>query len=312
MESIYKPSQNKKSIKFNYLSFINSYELEEYNLTHDDNYNDNHNDNNDEEEFNILELSNSIDFIKIINNNLPKNENINLNNCKYISNNFSIISKCCNKEYCCRICHDLTEDHELNSFFTKIKCKNCENQQNYDFYGKNKCKSCNLNFTCKYSCLKCHIITNKKNYTHCDKCGKCYNYKNSNIIHNNNICFLKDNTKLNKINLNLHEECSICFSKFSNKLDVVKQLSCGHFLHNTCYDDLIKTSYKCPVCCKTILNMTEEFNSLKNEIEKTELSELYREYINIYCNDCNSKSNTYFHYKGNLCKLCGSFNTKKI
>lgn len=309
MQSLYK--ENKKPFQFSYLSFIHDHDIVDHYKLEENHTN---NDNLDlEEEFNILEIANDINFIKIINNNLPKNENVNLNNCKYISNNFSIISKCCDKEYCCRICHDLTEDHELNSFFTKIKCKQCNNQQNYDFYGKNKCKSCSLNLTCKYSCLKCHIITNKKNYTHCDKCGKCYNHKSNNIIHENNICFLKEENKLNKsFKINLQEECSICFSKFSNKLDIIKKLSCGHFLHNGCYEELIKTSYKCPVCCKTILNMANEFEELQKEIEKTELSELYREYINIYCNDCNSKSNTYFHYKGNLCKNCGSFNTKKV
>jgi len=252
-----------------------------------------------------------MDFLKIINRNLPKNNINNLNNCKFISNNFMQISKCCNKEYCCKICHDLTETHELNGLFTKIKCKQCGNQQSYDFYGKNKCKNCELNLNCRYSCLKCHIVTNKKNYTHCSKCNKCYNYKSNNIIHINNMCFIKDDLK-NNGKINLKEDCSICFSKFENKLDVLKQLKCGHVLHNCCYEELIKTSYKCPICCKTILNMSEEFNILKKEINNTELSDLYREKLSIYCNDCEKKSDTYFHYKGNMCMYCNSFNTKKI
>jgi hypothetical protein len=34
--------------------------------------------------------------------------------------------------------------------------------------------------------------------------------------------------------------------------------------------------------------------------------------IKIYCNDCNNRSETLFHYLGNECKLCESFNTNII
>jgi hypothetical protein len=54
------------------------------------------------------------------------------------------------------------------------------------------------------------------------------------------------------------------------------------------------------------------FEELKKEINNTELSDLYREKLSIYCNDCEKKSDTYFHYKGNMCMYCNSFNTKKI
>jgi hypothetical protein len=31
--------------------------------------------------------------------------------------------------------------------------------------------------------------------------------------------------------------------------------------------------------------------------------------VNILCNDCNTRSNVYFHYLGNECLSCGGFNT---
>lgn len=51
------------------------------------------------------------------------------------------------------------------------------------------------------------------------------------------------------------------------------------------------------------LNISGSFNreSLKKPLKK----------IEIYCNDCNNKSNTLFHYLGNECMNCGSFNTLK-
>ena len=34
-------------------------------------------------------------------------------------------------------------------------------------------------------------------------------------------------------------------------------------------------------------------------------------YKNIYCNDCENKSTTQFHFYGLECKSCGSFNTQE-
>jgi RING finger/CHY zinc finger protein 1 len=46
--------------------------------------------------------------------------------------------------------------------------------------------------------------------------------------------------------------------------------------------------YKCPVCCKALINLSRYYADLEEEIAQVQMPEEYREMqVNIHCNDCN-------------------------
>jgi RING finger/CHY zinc finger protein 1 len=84
---------------------------------------------------------------------------------------------------------------------------------------------------------------------------------------------------------------------------------CGHVIHQECFTELIKNTYKCPECCKSITDTKEIFGAIKKEIDNTPLHQELQKIIQIKCNDCDNKNTVQFHYIGNQCSLCKSFNT---
>jgi hypothetical protein len=34
--------------------------------------------------------------------------------------------------------------------------------------------------------------------------------------------------------------------------------------------------------------------------------------VDVYCNDCDQKTCTVFHFIGNMCRECGGFNTSRV
>ena len=121
-------------------------------------------------------------------------------NCGHYTTGCKIISKCCNKEFACRICHDFEiSDHEINRYeIEEIICNACKVRQPISNSCSNNecivfgekfasyyCDICHI-FSDNpvseiYHCEKCNIcrmcgIGNTRNdFVHCDKCGGCVN-----------------------------------------------------------------------------------------------------------------------------------------
>ena len=224
--------------------------------------------------------------------------------CIHMENNFKINASCCNKIFCCSECHNLSSDHKLDIKFTNIICGFCDIEQKLN----DNCVACDKQLRTTYYCRKCFIFDNNDKYKyHCDKCNQCHcqnKYELENCS-NCTICF-KKNTK--HICINLEDNCSICFDKLCN--DVICNLSCGHVIHHECYNELIKKSYKCPLCSKTILDMKDEFQKMDLEVENYNNFYKTLNFKEIYCNDCEKKSDTIFNYVGLKCNVCGSYNTR--
>ena len=69
-----------------------------------------------------------------------KEEELTINiECKHYQRNCLILAECCQKFYPCRICHDEKEDHKINRYLTKMKCKLCNEIQDVS----NECITCN-------------------------------------------------------------------------------------------------------------------------------------------------------------------------
>lgn len=75
----------------------------------------------------------------------------------------------------------------------------------------------------------------------------------------------------------------------------------------------MKTSYRCPTCTRTIVNMESQFRALDCEIEAQPLPAPYDKWRSlITCNDCSAKQNVPFHFLGLKCDNCKSYNTSQI
>jgi hypothetical protein len=100
--------------------------------------------------------------------------------------------------------------------------------------------------------------------------------------------------------------CCICTDalKDGNELKI---MTCGHILHNQCYNELIKHSHKCPICSKTIKNMMDEYKKLDEKIKKDPIKK--KIIIRIYCYECEKENDIEYHYSGYKCSLCGSYRT---
>ena len=246
------------------------------------------------------------EIIEKINNikkmfNLPTGKNEKY--CPHMENDFKIKCQKCEKIYSCTFCHDEDEDHKLIYKEAHIICCYCNIEQNFTDY----CIGCEEKLKVKYVCKKCIIFDNSQKYKyHCNNCNKCHDIIKSKLNEciKCKICYTKKNKH---ICFNIEDDCPICLDKLKN--NTIINLKCGHVIHDNCYNQLIKNSYKCPLCFKTILDMKEKFEKIDEEISnQTEENTIY--FKKIYCNDCENKSESKYNYLGTKCNLCGSYNTR--
>lgn len=90
-------------------------------------------------------------------------------------------------------------------------------------------------------------------------------------------------------------------------------MKCGHTIHHKCYYDLMKTSYKCPICSQSIINMESQFRNLDRSIESQPMPPEFQDtQAVVSCNDCYAKSIVKYHWLGLKCGVCDSYNTTQL
>lgn len=238
--------------------------------------------------------------------------------CPHYQRNCKVECPECFRWYTCRFCHDAeVVDHKLIRCEVKhILCMRCGIPQVPD---TNYCVNCEEELA-NYFCRQCVLYDNDpaKDIYHCDKCGICRlglglskDYFHCDTC---NICLtidLKDNHKC--VTNTTHCNCPICNDYLFTSVNKVVFMKCGHLIHKSCYDEMIKHSYKCPICKKTVVNSETQFRILDQEIRQLLLPAPYNMWRCIVnCNDCNGKSNCAYHVLGLKCKYCHSYNTNQL
>jgi len=285
----------------NYLSNQNLSQLQEtVNTVNNDNHNESYSDSSDSPSTETLSDDEICDVFS------PPY------GCKHYLRRCKIVSPCCNNIYYCRLCHDDIHefDHKINRFAIKtVICTECNFKQNVSQYCSN-CKICFGIYFCEicnlwsdidllqYHCDKCNMcrIGRGQSY-HCDKCNMCVKLTN------------KDDHVCSDVTDSL---CPICMDDIFTSVKNILTMKCGHYIHYQCYVDLVKNDFKCPICCKTIVDV-EHLNSVMNlHIENSNMPEEFKDKnVDIFCNDCHEKSNVKFHFIGHRCLKCNSYNTKR-
>lgn len=90
-------------------------------------------------------------------------------------------------------------------------------------------------------------------------------------------------------------------------------MECGHPIHRSCFTQYMTTSYKCPLCNKSIVKMDALFMNLANIIKEQPMPEEFQNVRSvILCNDCSAKCSTAYHFLGLRCEICQSYNTVEL
>lgn len=90
-------------------------------------------------------------------------------------------------------------------------------------------------------------------------------------------------------------------------------MPCGHAIHFICHQEHTRNSYQCPICLKSLSNMTHFFQRIDELMANQQMPEEYaRVRSQILCNDCEKKSIAKFHFVYHRCAQCSSYNTKLL
>ncbi|XP_020099354.1 E3 ubiquitin-protein ligase MIEL1 isoform X2 [Ananas comosus] len=153
----------------------------------------------------------------------------------------------------------------------------------------------------QYHCNGCGIcrIGGRENFFHCYRCGCCY----STILKNSHAC----------VEGAMHHDCPVCFEYlFESRYDV-SVLPCGHTIHVHCLKEMREhLQYACPLCSKSVCDMSKVWEKLDMEIAATPMPESFQnKMVRILCNDCGATSQVQFHVVAQKCQKCKSYNTRQ-
>lgn len=236
--------------------------------------------------------------------------------CKHYQRSCQILSPCCQgKFYTCRFCHD--EANPLHKLDPKkvelIGCMKCGTVQTV----KQDCEKCGERFG-DYFCEVCRMFSSDptKSIYHCVDCGICRIGKGLGIdvFHCKKCATCMDMSLKNShkcVERSLESNCPICTDFLQNSSEPITFLDCGHSMHTTCFDQYSKTSYTCPICLKSMGDMTEFFQSIDHLLQTTSKPSDTKKSI-ILCNDCEKKSCVPSHLIYHKCAECKSYNTKVL
>ncbi|KAL2459236.1 CHY-type/CTCHY-type/RING-type Zinc finger protein [Forsythia ovata] len=243
--------------------------------------------------------------------------------CKHYRRRCKIRAPCCNEVYDCRHCHNeatsllriIFDRHELVRHDVKqVICSVCDTEQPV----ARVCTNCGVNmgeYFCdvciiydddidkgQFHCDDCGIcrVGGHENFFHCKKCGSCYSVG----LRNNHSC----------VENSMRHHCPICYEYLFDSLKDTTVMKCGHTMHCECYHEMIKRDkYCCPICSKSVVDMSGTWKRIDDEIEATAMPDEYRnKKVWILCNDCNDTTEVYFHVIGQKCSHCESYNTRTI
>ncbi|MBW03028.1 RING finger and CHY zinc finger domain-containing protein 1, partial [Eschrichtius robustus] len=72
------------------------------------------------------------------------------------------------------------------------------------------------------------------------------------------------------------QNCPICLEDIHTSRIVAHVLPCGHLLHRTCYEEMLKEGYRCPLCMHSALDMTRYWRQLDDEVAHTPMPSEYQ------------------------------------
>ncbi|KAF7265374.1 ring finger and CHY zinc finger domain containing 1 [Rhynchophorus ferrugineus] len=244
----------------------------------------------------------------------PPEEAIKVFGCAHYKRKSKFVTPCCKKVYTCRFCHDEKEDHTINrKAVTELICTLCDTRQPVQA----ECRNCRIRFG-KYVCLECNLFDDEeKNQFHCHGCGICRIGGAQRFFHCEkcNMCLPVQLKNGHKCVENVSRaNCPVCLEDIHTSRIPCHIPMCGHLLHRTCFEQLLQAGhYACPICQTSLMDMTQLWKYLDQQVDNTPMPPEYKDYIvHILCKDCHKECTVQFHVVGFKCGHCGSYNTCRI
>ncbi|QSZ33213.1 hypothetical protein DSL72_002801 [Monilinia vaccinii-corymbosi] len=236
--------------------------------------------------------------------------------CKHYKRNVKLQCSTCDRWYTCRLCHDEVEDHILIRHDTKnMLCMICGCAQRAGEF----CVECGER-TAWYYCGVCKLWDNdpKKSIYHCNDCGICrkgrglgkdfFHCKTCGVCMS--MSLMDDHKCIERVS---DCDCPICGDYMFTSPKPVVFMICGHSIHSACYTEHMQTSYKCPICSKSVVGMETQFRNLDRTIDNQPMPPQFRNTLAmVSCNDCHAKSAVKYHWLGLKCAICDSYNTAQL
>ncbi|KAI8631022.1 zf-CHY-domain-containing protein [Xylariaceae sp. FL1651] len=236
--------------------------------------------------------------------------------CEHYRRNVKMQCSTCNRWYTCRFCHDEVEDHTLIRKETRnMLCMFCGTAQK----ASQACVACEAP-AARYYCDICKLWNDDpdKPCYHCNDCGICRigHGIGKDFYHCKKCCAcIAIATKADHkcIERATDCDCPICGDYMFTSPRPVCFMKCGHSIHRDCFEEHMKTSYKCPICNKSLANMESQFRNLDLSIQAQPMPPEFRDTRAIVlCHDCSAKSSTMYHWLGLKCGVCQSYNTAQL
>ncbi|KAF3646143.1 putative chaperone protein dnaJ 15-like [Capsicum annuum] len=236
--------------------------------------------------------------------------------CEHYKRNCKLRAACCGKLFPCRFCHDKVSDHSMErKATTEMMCMNCLKVQPVGPICTTP--SCNGLSMAKYYCSSCKFFDDERTVYHCPFCNLCRLGQGLGVDFFHcmtcNCCLgmkLVDHKCREK---GLETNCPICCDFLFTSSETVRGLPCGHFMHSACFQAYACTHYICPICSKSMGDMSVYFGMLDALMASEVLPEEFRNRCqDILCNDCGKRGTAPFHWLYHKCASCGSYNTRVI
>lgn len=237
--------------------------------------------------------------------------------CSHYSRSCWIKAACCGNYYACRRCHDENETHEIDRHATKlVACVSCGDS---DQPVSSKCRTCSIQFA-RYFCSTCVFYDDREGHKayHCEGCGICRVGEGLGIDHHHcdrcgNCVPIESKDDHPCRERALDSNCPICTEYLATSTERIISLNCGHYIHIDCLNKHTVNSYTCPICYKSVRDMSDSFRELEARLDQEVMPKEYEHKMSkILCHDCDLKCDVRFHFIFHKCSTCNGYNTRVL
>ncbi|GBF95645.1 hypothetical protein Rsub_08627 [Raphidocelis subcapitata] len=238
--------------------------------------------------------------------------------CRHYRRRAQLVAPCCGKAFTCRLCHDEASDHRMDRYsVAEMVCMPCGLRQPVAA----ACARCGEG-AARYYCSICHLFDDEpgRSIYHCPFCNVCRRGQGLGVdfFH----C-MQCNACMSLSLFNQHTcreramegNCPVCHEYLFDSHAPIKELPCGHFLHSSCFAQYTRYNYTCPVCCKSMGDMSVYFKMI-DSLLAAEAARLPPQYAGrtqaVLCHDCGRSGPAPWHWVYHPCQFCHSYNTRVL
>jgi Zinc-ribbon/CHY zinc finger/Ring finger domain len=229
--------------------------------------------------------------------------------------------------YTCRLCCEQQrelpmkdQDEPLDRYaVVEVMCQKCNALQPAEDRCINaECESRGKPFA-KYFCKICHLYDDgSRPIFHCPYCNTCRLGQGLGVDFRHcmrcNACVSLSDDEHHCIPQKLQGNCPICRESLFQSTEPLRGLKCGHVMHLACFSEYRRgQSYTCPLCMRSMEDMKDYFALLDTAVRMQPMPAAYLSTLsNIYCQDCQRTGQVQYHFVGQKCVDCGSYNTREM